>query len=222
MSEKIRIAYIDSELLFRESLVQNLKTLAPFIELTFEGANLADLKIFIQENAEREPMAWDLLLVRMDDHRTDPNLMVRTLIDLQPETPVLILTRPQTEGFILSALRDGIKGFVSTSCPTSELLDAMDKVLKGQKYFSPEITESFVEPELIPSEDPVKKLSKRELQVVVGLLEGLQNCQIAEQLKISSKTVSSYKARVFEKLRVDTNAELFKFAHKTNLISRLV
>lgn len=138
---------------------------------------------------------------------------------IDPSIPILILTMHNNDQFLLEAYQKGACGYIVKDSPAEHLLMGISTILKGRRFFSSEIIENLIE--RINQEKSVKlhlKLSKREMQVLKALSSGKLTKEIAEELGLSSKTVSTYRSRVLEKLKCSNNAELVTYAINNHLI----
>jgi two-component system invasion response regulator UvrY len=127
-----------------------------------------------------------------------------------PDTQVIVVT-VHTEAPFPSKLHEaGAIGYVTKGCPASELLDAIRTVGQGKPFLSAEVAQKLSLAKLsgVDSELPFESLSKREMQVLMLIVQGAKNQEISDTLCVSPKTVSTYRHRLFEKLGVKTDAEL--------------
>ncbi len=134
----------------------------------------------------------------------------RTIRRKFPDTHVIVVT-VHTEAPFPSKLHEaGAIGYVTKGCPASELLDAIRTVGQGKPFLSAEVARKLSLAKLsgVDSELPFESLSKREMQVLMLIVQGTKNQEISDTLCVSPKTVSTYRHRLFEKLGVQTDAEL--------------
>jgi len=134
-------------------------------------------------------------------------------------TPVLVLSIHPQEQYAVRALKSGAAGYVCKSSVNEELLTAIKTILAGGKYLSPAFTEKIL---FDSSDDPIaiphEKLSKREFQVMCMLARGKSVLEIAAELFISDKTVSTHRQRLLEKMGMRKNVELIHYAIRNQLI----
>ncbi len=134
-------------------------------------------------------------------------------------TPVLILSIHPQEQYAVRALKSGAAGYVCKSSVNEELLTAIKTILAGGKYLSPELTEKIMfHHGDVPIAIPHEKLSKREFQIMCLLAQGKSVVEIAAELFISDKTVSTHRRRLLEKMGMKKNAELIHYAIRNQLI----
>lgn len=138
-----------------------------------------------------------------------------------PKLAVLILTLHDEDQFGLRVYRAGGSGYLTKECASEQLLQALQKVMSGKRYFS-QATEDLVVSELGKKFDsnllPHQRLSDRELHVFTQLGRGQSLTQISQDLALSIKTVSTYRQRVLEKMQMTTNAQIVKYTISNGLI----
>jgi DNA-binding NarL/FixJ family response regulator len=137
---------------------------------------------------------------------------------LYPVLPVLVLTMHPEEQFAVRALRLGASGYLNKDSPSDEIVDAILTILAGRRYISASLSELLLD-DLSPNKDrlPHEYLSDREYQVLLKIGEGKTVSEIATELNLSVKTISTYRTRILEKLRLTTNAELIRYAMTNKL-----
>ena len=162
---------------------------------------------------------WDLVIL-------DINLPDRSGIDLlrhirtgHERTRVLVISAFAERQYALYALRAGAAGYFAKDQPPEEFMRAVHVVLAGRRYASPALAELLVDALDEPTDQPLHAaLSQREFQILCKLAVGRSVSEIARELCISVKTVSTYRARVLEKMKFTTNADLTTYALKNGLM----
>ena len=138
----------------------------------------------------------------------------------QPKLPVLILSMQPEEHYAARLLKAGAAGYLSKESAPGELVNAVMKVSSGGRYVSPAIAERLAFEIGTPTTDtPHERLSDREFQVFQMIASGKGLTQIADELGVSVKTISTHRARILAKLGIKNNAELIHYALKQGLIS---
>lgn len=136
----------------------------------------------------------------------------------QPELPVLVLSMYPDDQYALRAFRAGASGYVMKERPPVDLIAAIEKVLSGGTHVTPSLAERLaIHMAHGGTEAAHEKLSDREDQVMRKLAVGCSLKDIAEELDLSVKTVSTYKRRVFQKLKLTNAAELIRYALDNDL-----
>jgi len=145
--------------------------------------------------------------------------ILKELKDERPGLPVLILSIHPEEQYALRALRAGASGYLTKESAPDELVAAIRKISMGGKYVSSSLAEILAS-ELGTSDEelPHKTLSNREYQVMRMIALGKTVTEIAEELSLSVKTVSTYRSRILEKMRMKNNAEITYYAVKNRLV----
>jgi len=133
---------------------------------------------------------------------------------------ILMLTGQPEDHFALRCLKEGAAGFMTKDTLTKELIEAIRKLAAGGRYVSESLAETLVFT-LDPERDalPHEKLSDRELQVMNLIASGKPSREIAEELSLSVKTISTYRSRILEKMNLKNNAELMLYAIRQGLVT---
>lgn len=136
-----------------------------------------------------------------------------------PRLPVLIISMYPEEQYAMRALKAGASGYLTKQSAPDELLLAIKKVLSGGKYVSASLAEKLAwQLEKEGAEHPHETLSDREYEVLRLIASGKTASQIADQLCLSVKTVSTYRARILDKMKLRNNAELTHYALRNHLV----
>ncbi len=144
---------------------------------------------------------------------------LQQLKEVRPDIPVLILSVHADSQYVNWGLKSGAAGCVTKDSPPEELTTAVRKLLAGQRYISPALAEKMAWDSAVGGERaPHERLSERELQVLRLIASGKTVTQIADQLTLSVKTISTYRARVLEKMEMETTAELIHYAVRNGLV----
>jgi two-component system, NarL family, invasion response regulator UvrY len=137
----------------------------------------------------------------------------------QPKVPVLIMSLHAEEQFAVRALRAGAAGYLTKSSAPEQLVSAINKVLRGGRYISESLAERLAqEAGGETTSAPHERLSDREFDVMRGIASGHSVSEIASQMHLSVKTVSTYRTRLLEKMGMATNAELTRYALSNGLV----
>ena len=136
-----------------------------------------------------------------------------------PRLPVLVLSMHPEDQYAVRVLRAGAAGYITKESAPAKLVQAIRKVVRGGKYVSPTLAEKLVY-DLGADRDKASHeiLSDREYQVLCMIASGRTVTQIAEELKLSVKTISTYRVRILEKLQMANNAEITRYAIKEGLV----
>jgi two-component system invasion response regulator UvrY len=136
-----------------------------------------------------------------------------------PRRPVLILSMHPEDSIGVSVLRAGAAGYINKECASEELTVAIRKAVNGKKYVSASLAERLaVEIEAGSRGLPHESLSDREYRVMWLIASGKSITHIAEELSLSPNTVSTYRIRILKKLKLESNADLVRYAIKYRLV----
>ena len=137
----------------------------------------------------------------------------------KPKLPVIVLSIHPEDQYALRVLKAGASGYVTKASAPDELINAIRKVYRGGKYISPAIAEKLAfQLDANFKEMPHEALSDREYQVLCMLASGRTATEIASELALSVKTISTYRARILEKMGMKNNAELIHYAIQNQLV----
>lgn len=208
----IDVILCDDHALIRRGIRDTLSD-ATDIRVVGEAGDYGELRVLMRTQR------CDVLLL-------DINLPGRSGLDalhaLQDEgalVKVLIVSMYPEDQYAIRALRGGAAGYVNKGGDPQLIVQAVRTVAQGRKYVTPEIAQMLVESLTTPVvENPHERLSDRELQTLVLIASGKRLADIANDLMLSPKTVSVYRARVLEKLGLSNNSELTVYAIRNGLV----
>ena len=162
---------------------------------------------------------WDLLILDITMPGRGGLDVLRNLKALRPKLPVLVLSMHPENQYGKRVLKAGASGYMNKECAPEELMKAVGKLLGGGRYVSPALAETLA---LDLSRDDGRPahetLSDREFEVLRKIASGKTVGQIAEELHLSVPTVSTYRARILEKMSLSTTAELMHYALSNHLV----
>ncbi|WP_283150001.1 response regulator [Silvimonas soli] len=212
-TNKRRILLVDDHGIVRSGM-RSLIELEDDLEVTGEaGSGMEALQLIRKQ---------DFDIVLLDISMPDKN-GVDTLRDMQrikPELSVLILSGYAEELYALNLIRSGCRGYLSKDADPAEIIKAIRTICNGRRYVSVELADLLANELIKPSDKRMHEtLSEREFQVFYKLASGKSPTDIANELFLSVKTVSTYRARVLEKMNLKTNADLTYYAIKNELIN---
>jgi len=165
----------------------------------------------------------DLLLLDLNMPRMDGISVINEIKKRHPETKIIVLTMHMQEEYILEAFRSGAQGYCLKASSHDELIMAINAVLSGKFYVSPEISGKVLEG-FLEGQSHIKKksswdmLTQREKEVLKLVGEGYQNKEIADYLFISVKTVEKHRANIMEKLDLHSASALTAYAIEKGLV----
>nr|WP_318384184.1 response regulator transcription factor [uncultured Enterobacter sp.] len=161
----------------------------------------------------------DLFLIDISLPHYDGFVFLKKLRNMKVSGKILFLSAKNETVYAYRAMKLGADGFISKDKDISDILFAAKNVLRGYSFFSHDVI-NMVSKGFDPDKpiESAMRLSTREIEVLKHLVSGLSNKQIAENMTISNKTVSTYKIRIMEKLNVTSLMELANYAHNHNLV----
>jgi two-component system invasion response regulator UvrY len=144
---------------------------------------------------------------------------LKQLRSQRPDLPVLVLSIHPEEQYAVRVLKAGASGYLTKESAPDELISAIRKVSMGGKYVTPSLAEKLASDLVADGKKPLHEtLSDREYQVLCMIASGKTVTEIAEELFLSEKTISTYRSRILEKMKMKTNAELIHYAIKHGLV----
>lgn len=162
---------------------------------------------------------YDLILLDISMPGRSGLEILEEIKAMQPKLPVLILSMHPEEQYAVRTLRAGAAGYLTKASAPQELISAIQKVSRGGKYVTGSLAEKLAFELDTGAEKPChEKLSNREYQVMLMLASGQSVSEVAEELCLSAKTISTYRTRILEKMNMKKNAELTLYAIRNNLI----
>lgn len=208
----IRIALVDDHAMVRAGLRQFFADQID-LEVVAEAANGREA-MELARNEDIDVMVMDISMP--DQSGVD----VLKAIKLRwPDLPVLILSSFPETHYATTLLRQGASGYLNKDCDPQDIVGAIRTVYRGRKYISPGVAELLADGLGGAAEGPPhEQLSDRELQVFLRLSKGEAVGQIALSMSLSVKTVSTYRTRVMEKMKLESNSDLTYYALKNGLI----
>jgi len=212
MHPSIRVLIADDHQIVRAGLIQFLSDQHD-IEVAGEAADGDELLALIRRES------FDVILLDIAMPGKNGIDCLRVIRQSNPDLRVLMLSGYPEAHYAINLLRSGASGFVSKNAPSEELIRAIRVVSRGRRYLS-EAAADLVSAELSnPTEKKLHEtLSEREFQIFRKLATGPAPTEIANDLNLSVKTVSTYRSRVLEKMSLKTNADLTYYAIKNALL----
>jgi two-component system invasion response regulator UvrY len=209
----IKVAIVDDHAIVRAGLKQFL-------------AEQMDLQVVGEASNGREALdlvrAGNLDVLIMDVSMPDHNGVdaLAAIKARAPELPVLILSAYPEAHYATPLLKQGASGYLNKECDPQEIVSAVRTLARGRRYITPAVAELLADQLGGGKHDgPLhEQLSEREFQVFLRLSKGETIGAIAESLSLSVKTVSTYRTRVMEKMKLESNSDLTYYALKNGLI----
>lgn len=143
---------------------------------------------------------------------------IRRIVARFPAAKLLVLSMHENPAFANQAIKAGAKGYLAKNGLAEELVDALQAIVSGKTYLSPEIARKIALQSLQDQADPMQQLSAREFEIFRLLAEGKETEEIAQALKISGKTVANYQTAIKQKLGINSPVEMVRLAIRHGVI----
>lgn len=210
--KKIRILIADDHPIVRAGFKQVLSETADMV-VADEAGNGQEVLNYIKKKE------YDVILLDISmPGKSGLEILKELKID-HPKLPVLILSIYPEEQYAVRALRAGASGYLTKASAPHELIAAIRKLSEGGRYISASLAEklaNYLDIDL--SKPPQETLSDREYQVMLLIASGKTVSEIAEELHLSVKTISTYRAHILDKMKMKNNAEITLYAVQNNLV----
>ncbi len=209
----IRVVLADDHAVVRRGVRQILAD-AGDIEVVGEAKDYGELSGLLRENA------CDVLVLDISMPGKNGIEVLKAVHERTPRLQVLILSMFPEDQYAVRALKAGAAGYVSKEAAPEKLVDAIRLAARGKKYITPEVAQALAAQlnDGEAPENPHEALSDREFETLRLIAAGKKLSEIAETMSLSPKTVSVYRARLMEKMKLRTNAELTHYAVKHGLV----
>ena len=208
----IQILIVDDHAILRRGLKEILER--EFRDVSIGGAGTAE-----QALTQLDSEQWDLVILDITMPGRSGVDVLRHLKALRPKLPVLVLSMHPEDQYGKRVLKAGASGYMNKESAPEELIKAVRKLLSGGRYVSPTLAETLAADLGRDDGRPAhERLSDREFEVLRQMASGKTVGQIAQELHLSAPTVSTYRARILEKMGMSTNAELIRYAVSHHLV----
>lgn len=200
-----RILIADDHAVIRTGLRQILTDAFPAVTV-MEATDGADLSRKINDGL------WDAVICDISMPGRSGLEIIKEIREAYPRLPVLVLTMHPEEQYALRALRAGASGYITKESAPEELIQALRVVTTGKRYITASLAQQMAD--LLgddSSRPPHELLSDREFTVLKMIASGMPVSEIAGQLSLSVNTISTYRARILEKMKLRNNAELMQY-----------
>ncbi|HQW20019.1 MAG TPA: response regulator transcription factor [Rhodocyclaceae bacterium] len=210
--KKIHVLIADDHAIVRQGLRQILSETDDLLVSGEAGDGVDAMRLVRQQH-------WDVVLLDVTMPNRNGIDTLKMLRKEFPRLPVLILSMHEEDQYAVRALKAGASGYLTKQSAPELLVTAIRQVASGQKYVSPSLAMKLADV-IAENNDrpPHESLSDREYQTLCLIAAGRPLTQIAEELNISVKTVSEYRKRILEKMKLDSNAELIHYGLKHGLV----
>ncbi len=208
----IKILIADDHTIVREGLKQIIANTAGLVVTGEAATGQETLELVHKDN-------FDVILLDIAMPEKDGLAILKQLKQEKSEIPVLILSMYPEEQYAIRALKMGAAGYLTKVSAPDELIKAIKKISTGKKYISDSLAEKLaLDLDVDTEKPPHEYLSDREFQTMCMIASGKTVKKIAEELSLSVNTISTYRGRVLDKMKMTTNSELTHYAIKNQLV----
>jgi DNA-binding NarL/FixJ family response regulator len=209
----VKTIVVDDHAIVRRGIVQIVAE-HPDVSVVAEAGDYGQLRAALRQHGEVDLVVMDVSLPGKNGID-----ILKVLREEMPRLKVLIVSMYPEDQYAVRAFRAGAAGYLNKASAPEKLVEAISQVIAGRKYVTPEIAQALIENLNAPQEGAAHdKLSDREFQTLRLIASGKRLSDIAEELALSPKTVSVYRARILEKMGMGNNAELTHYAIKHGLV----
>jgi two-component system, NarL family, invasion response regulator UvrY len=208
----IKVLVADDHAVVRRGLREILSSTGDIL-VGGEAATAPDVLRLVREQR------WDVVVLDISLPEGNGLDLTADIRRERPDTPVLILTMHSAQQYAIRAIKAGAAGFLTKESAPDKLIDAVRKIASGGRYVSTELAETLAS--VLAGEasgEPHERLSDREFEILKMLASGKTVSQVASQLALSVKTISTHRTRLLKKMNMKTNAELTHYAVRNGLI----
>ena len=215
---KIRILVASDYEMVRSGLRQLLKIDEAF-DLLPIGADIGDGLPHLCQT-----LSPDVLLLEIATNNSSTLRVPATLLASVPHVRILLISTNENATYVRTVFATGVLGYILKSAAQSELCQAVKQIYRGRRFIDPRLKESlsedFLNPVAAPATQSVKRLSRREIEVLRAVALGFTTREISKEMKLSQKTVQTYRERIYKKLELHTRAGIVHYALAHGLLGR--
>jgi two-component system, NarL family, invasion response regulator UvrY len=207
----LRILIADDHAMIRDGLKQLLADRYP--QATFGEAGNTQQALDMLDNAD-----WDVMLLDLTMPGRGGMDVLTQARNIQPRTKILVLTMHPADQYAVRVLKAGAVGYLTKESAAEEVVVAIEKVMAGGRYVTAALAEKLISDISTPEKKPHEELSDREFQVLRMIAAGKSVKEMGAELSLSVKTISTYRTRLFEKLKFKSNADVVRYVLDEHLM----
>ncbi len=209
----MKILLADDHNIVREGVKVLLSGAYPFAEISVACSASEMMEKLGQEK-------WDVIISDITMPPGDSGLeSIKLIRERVPKTPVIILSMHPVDQYAVRAIKAGASGYLTKGDASKDLIKAVNCVLSGKKYLSPEVALAMADTiENSEASHSIESLSNRELEVFKMMASGLSTTDIAQKLGLSTNTIGTFRAKIFEKMGFKGSLELIQYAVSNKLV----
>ncbi|MBS1626390.1 MAG: response regulator transcription factor [Bacteroidetes bacterium] len=202
----MKIIIADDHFIVRKGLINIIKETYSFAKIT-EAPDATELVKHLMKSS------FDIVITDLSMPGQSGIEIVKQIKEIAPQTPLLVLSTYPPEQFAVRAIKSGASGYLNKESSFSELVNAIDTLLNSKKYITPEVATLLADAysgDIKGKEH--ESLSDREFEVLKLISQGKTVTEVAEYLSLSTNTISTYRARILEKLNLHSTTDIIKYA----------
>lgn len=213
VQEHIRVMIVDDHAILRAG-VREMLVDEPDLDVVAEAGSAEEALQLLESGTKVDVVVLDITLPGQSGIE-----LLKHLRTERPELAILVLSMHPERSFAVRLMRAGANGYVPKMIVPEELVKAVRAVGAGRRYITPIVAELLASDAAAEDEGPLhNRLSERELQVFTRIAQGISPAVMANELGLSVKTVSTYRARILEKMGMRSNAEIAAYAVRNQLL----
>lgn len=210
----MKILMVDDHAIARRGLRSTL-------EVAFKTAVFGEAENAVEALQKIQKHQWDLVILDISMPGRNGLEVLREVKAFHPQLPVLVLSMHPEDQYAVRVIKSGAAGYLTKDSAPEDLVRAVRKVLAGGRYISPSLAEEMAAYIALDIEKPAHELlSNREFQVLLLIASGRTVGEIGQEFSLSVKTISTYRARILEKMGMRTNAALTEYTIRNKLVGR--
>jgi two-component system, NarL family, invasion response regulator UvrY len=211
VEEKLQLLLVDDHAVVRAGIKYILSE-AEDLAVAAEAGSVSEALALLKEQS------FNLILLDLGMPGQSGMDLLKIVKEKMPDLRVLILSSFGEDQYAMYALQAGADGYLNKESAPDVLIGAIRRVASGKKYISPNLADKFADGFTGTAQQSLEKLSEREFDILRRIAAGQQLVAIAENLHLSATTVSTYRARILEKIGLDSNADLVRYALEKGLV----
>jgi len=208
MNNKISIFLAEDHKLVRDAWKMTIED-DPLLSIVGETENGSQAITFCTENKV------DVIIMDINLKDGSSIEIIKKMVDTIPNVKIVVVSMLNIYSIIKDLYKIGIKAFLTKNSSKEELIEAIKKAYKNEKFYSAEIAQLLLERD----NEVINTLNTREIRIVQLICDGLSNKEVGLNMKMSEKSIEGYKTKIFKKLKVFNNFGIFSFAQKNGLIN---
>lgn len=209
----VKVVLLDDHPIVRQGVRNLLDTVPAFLVVGEAGNGIEGLKLI-------QRLSPDILIVDVMMPDLNGLEIINQAFKRFPRMRIIVLSMQSADSYVVEALHAGAAGYVLKETGPNEIIQAIKKVMRGERYLSPKLSQRLMEASVGRQGiiDPYETLTNRERQILHLIAEGLTSSQIAERLVLSRKTVELHRSRIMKKLDLHNQTDIIRYALERGIL----